>query len=48
MALAYGAVLLDEKVTLAAIVGLVLILAGVALASGLREAGEEDRPPEPA
>ena len=31
-ALAYGAVLLDEKVTAAAIAGLVLILAGVALA----------------
>jgi drug/metabolite transporter (DMT)-like permease len=33
VALAYGAFLLDEKITTAAIIGLVLILAGVALAS---------------
>lgn len=32
----YGAVLLDEPVTVAALAGLVLILAGVALASGAR------------
>ena len=35
-ALFYGAVLLDEPVTPAALIGLVLILAGVALASGER------------
>ena len=34
IALLYGAVLLDEKVTAAAIVGLALILVGVALGSG--------------
>jgi len=37
LALAYGAVLLDEEITPASIAGLVLILAGVALASGERE-----------
>ena len=37
LALAYGAVLLDEQITPASIAGLVLILAGVALASGERE-----------
>ena len=37
LALAYGAVLLDEEISLAAIAGLVLILVGVALASGERE-----------
>jgi drug/metabolite transporter (DMT)-like permease len=36
-ALAYGALLLDEEITAASIAGLVLILAGVALASGERE-----------
>ena len=36
LALAYGAVLLDEEITPAAIAGLVLILGGVALASGER------------
>jgi drug/metabolite transporter (DMT)-like permease len=36
LALAYGAVLLDEEITPASIAGLVLILAGVALASGGR------------
>ena len=36
LALAYGAVLLDEEITVAAIAGLVLILVGVALASGER------------
>ena len=40
LALVYGAVLLDEEVTAAAIAGLVLILAGVALASGERGTGE--------
>jgi drug/metabolite transporter (DMT)-like permease len=35
-AIVYGAVLLDEPVTAAAIGGLVLILVGVALASGER------------
>ena len=30
----YGAVLLDEPITVAALAGLVLILGGVALASG--------------
>jgi drug/metabolite transporter (DMT)-like permease len=33
VALFYGALLLDEAITLAAVLGLVLILAGVALAS---------------
>jgi drug/metabolite transporter (DMT)-like permease len=33
-ALVYGATLLDEKITVATLVGLVLILGGVALASG--------------
>jgi drug/metabolite transporter (DMT)-like permease len=33
-ALAYGALLLDEEITVAALVGLMLILAGVALGSG--------------
>jgi drug/metabolite transporter (DMT)-like permease len=50
-ALAYGALLLDEKVTAAAIGGLVLILAGIALAGQQREAEVEEivpRPPEPA
>ena len=37
LALAYGAVLLNEEITPAAIAGLVLILIGVALASGDRE-----------
>ena len=37
LALAYGALLLDEEITPASIAGLVLILAGVALASGERE-----------
>jgi drug/metabolite transporter (DMT)-like permease len=37
LALAYGAILLDEEITAAAIGGLVLILAGVALAGGERE-----------
>jgi drug/metabolite transporter (DMT)-like permease len=50
IALAYGAVLLDETITGAAIAGLVLILAGVALAGREREAGVEEPapPPEPA
>jgi drug/metabolite transporter (DMT)-like permease len=37
LALAYGAALLDEEITPASIAGLVLILIGVALASGERE-----------
>jgi drug/metabolite transporter (DMT)-like permease len=37
LALAYGAVLLDEEITAAAVGGLVLILIGVGLASGERE-----------
>ena len=40
IALAYGAVLLDEEITAAAIAGLVLILIGVSLASGERQ-GEQ-------
>jgi drug/metabolite transporter (DMT)-like permease len=49
IALAYGALLLDEQVTAAAIGGLALILAGVALAGRDREAAEgETGPPEPA
>jgi drug/metabolite transporter (DMT)-like permease len=51
IALAYGALLLDERITAAAIVGLVLILAGVALAGREREGrAPEPRPgpPEPA
>jgi drug/metabolite transporter (DMT)-like permease len=48
-ALAYGALLLDEKITAAAIAGLVLILGGVALAGGERAAPESGSgPPEPA
>ena len=47
-ALFYGAVLLDEPITVAALVGLVLILGGVALASGeqfLRSrAGAQEEP----
>ena len=46
LALAYGAVLLDEEITPAAIGGLVLILIGVALASGERQG--ERVPGEPA
>jgi drug/metabolite transporter (DMT)-like permease len=47
-ALAYGALLLDEKITLAAIAGLVLILGGVTLA-GQGRAAQDARPaPEPA
>jgi drug/metabolite transporter (DMT)-like permease len=37
VALAYGALLLDEQITAAAIAGLVLILVGVSLAGGERE-----------
>jgi drug/metabolite transporter (DMT)-like permease len=47
VALIYGAVLLDEKITLVAVVGLVLILAGVALASR-RRGGAPPPPAEPA
>jgi drug/metabolite transporter (DMT)-like permease len=41
ISLAYGAILLDEQITPAAIGGLVLILAGVALASGKPQAAPE-------
>ncbi|MBA2517918.1 MAG: DMT family transporter [Solirubrobacterales bacterium] len=44
VALLYGALLLDEAITLAAVVGLALILAGVALASRARGG---DLPPPP-
>lgn len=49
-ALLYGAWLLDEEVSVAAIVGLILILVGVALASGRRaeDSPEPAPPPEPA
>lgn len=47
-ALLYGAILLDEHVTVAAIAGLVLILAGVAIASRERVAEPQLGPPEPA
>jgi drug/metabolite transporter (DMT)-like permease len=43
-ALFYGAVLLDEAITWAAVVGLVLILGGVALAGGRRRAVAEVAP----
>jgi drug/metabolite transporter (DMT)-like permease len=46
-ALAYGAVLLDEEVTRAAIVGLVAILIGVWLAGRGRERTAEEPPPGP-
>jgi drug/metabolite transporter (DMT)-like permease len=46
-ALLYGATLLDERVTVAAIAGLVLILAGVTLAGAAPEIAEKG-PPEPA
>jgi drug/metabolite transporter (DMT)-like permease len=46
IALVYGALLLDEEITAAAIAGLVLILAGVAFAS--RERVGTEPPPEPA
>ena len=35
LALAYGAILLDEPVTVAAVVGLALVLGGVALGTGV-------------
>jgi drug/metabolite transporter (DMT)-like permease len=41
VALAYGATLLDERITLGAIAGLVLILAGVALASRSRSGARQ-------
>src|SRR2546423_3396930 len=49
IALAYGATLLGEKITVASIAGLVLILLGVGIA-GQRSAreGEPAPPPEPA
>lgn len=54
VALAYGALILDEPVTLNAVLGLVLILAGVAVGSGAvtrfrrRPAPEPEAEPEPA
>jgi len=54
VALLYGALLLDERITLAAIAGLALILGGVALASRKRRApapparSESSLPPQPA
>jgi drug/metabolite transporter (DMT)-like permease len=49
IALTYGAVLLDETITLASIVGLILILFGVGMAGPERAAEEEPAPPpEPA
>lgn len=49
VALVFGALLLDEEVTAAAIAGLVLILIGVGLAGGLRAGSETPLPgpPEP-
>jgi drug/metabolite transporter (DMT)-like permease len=47
-ALLYGAILLDERITPAAIAGLVLILAGVSIASRGRAGEPEPGPPEPA
>jgi drug/metabolite transporter (DMT)-like permease len=47
-ALLYGALLLDESITAAAIAGLVLILAGVAIAGRERAGEAESGPPEPA
>jgi drug/metabolite transporter (DMT)-like permease len=44
VALLYGALLLDEEITTAAIVGLVMILAGVALASRRAGARAEEAP----
>ena len=48
VALFYGALLLDEAITPASIAGLVLILAGVAIASRPKPAPPELVPPEPA
>jgi drug/metabolite transporter (DMT)-like permease len=48
VALFYGALLLDEAITSASIAGLVLILAGVAIASRPKPAPPELVPPEPA
>jgi drug/metabolite transporter (DMT)-like permease len=50
IALAYGGVLLDERITAASIIGLVLILAGVTVAGREREIEAEEvapRAPEP-
>ena len=43
-ALVYGAVLLDERVTVSAVAGMALILAGVALGSGAPVSGVRGRP----
>ena len=49
VALFYGAIFLDEAITVAAIVGLVLILGGVAIASRPKRApAKVPRPPRPA
>ena len=48
MALAYGAVLLDEPITANAVLGLVLILGGVALGSGVFRLARGDRDAVPA
>ena len=48
VALFYGALLLDEEITPAAIAGLVLILGGVALASGRRVSPSESAEPRSA
>jgi drug/metabolite transporter (DMT)-like permease len=45
VALAYGTVLLDETVTAASVIGLVLILLGVSFAGGERTHGDEPGPP---
>ena len=47
-ALVYGAVLLDEKITAATLIGLALILGGVALASGAVRLPRRDDRPRPA
>ena len=47
-ALLYGALLLDEEITAWMVVGLVLILAGVALGSGLLRSSASPEAVEPA
>lgn len=48
LALVYGALLLDEQITAASIVGMVMILAGVVLAGGEREVEGQPGESEPA
>jgi drug/metabolite transporter (DMT)-like permease len=48
IALVYGATLLDETITAASIIGLILILVGVGIAGQQRTADEPAPPPEPA